>query len=54
MKDERKHGHSARHGNQPAPYTKYGKKPYCYVGESRLANGDLRVKANDSLRNQYA
>lgn len=24
-------GHSARNGNCPAPYTKYGKKPYKYT-----------------------
>ena len=44
---------SARRGNKPAPYTKYGKVPYQYVGEARLANGDLRDKANQSLTNKY-
>ena len=29
-KNERKHGHSARNGNAPAPYTKYKKRRYEY------------------------
>ena len=47
-------GHSARHGNNPAPYTKYDKMPYKYPGEARLARGDLVTKANDRLANKYA
>lgn len=35
MKNEKKHGHSARQGNKPAPYTKYGKVPYRYSDELR-------------------
>lgn len=54
MKNGRKHGHSARNGNSPSPYTKQHKKPYQYNNEARLANGELRVKANDSLDNKYA
>ena len=53
MKNSAKRGHSVRNGNQPAPYTKKNKKPYQYVGESRLANGDLRVKVNDKPSNKY-
>lgn len=53
MKNQPKRGHSARNGNSPAPYTKKDKKPYQYSGESRLANGDLRTKANDKLSNKY-
>ena len=30
VKNEKKHGHSARNGNCPSPYQKYGKKPYHY------------------------
>lgn len=30
MKNNRKQGKSARHGNAPSPYTKYGKTPYKY------------------------
>jgi hypothetical protein len=30
MKNERRHGHSARNGNSPSPYQKYNKKPYHY------------------------
>ena len=29
-KNARKRGKSARNGNRPAPYTKYGKSPYIY------------------------
>lgn len=54
MKRQKLPGKSARRGNQPAPYTKYEKKPFEYTGESRLANGDLKNKANDSLKNKYA
>jgi hypothetical protein len=53
MKNEPKHGHSTRNGNSPSPYQKYDKKPYGYSGEVRLANGDLKVKANDTLKNRY-
>lgn len=53
MKNARKHGHSARNGNSPAPYTKYQKKPESYTGQSRLASGELRTKANDRLQNKY-
>lgn len=34
MKNERRHGKSARNGNAPAPYTKYKKKPYTYQVEA--------------------
>jgi hypothetical protein len=30
MKNPPKSGRSARRGNKPAPYTKYGKTPYKY------------------------
>ena len=54
MKNEPRRGHSAKRGNIPAPYTKYEKKPYSYSGEVRLANGDLKTKANQSIKNKYA
>ncbi len=44
---------TARHGGSPAPYTRYRKVPWAYRWETRLANGDLKVKANQSLRNKY-
>lgn len=43
---------TARSGT--SPYRKYEKRPYQYVGEIRLANGDLKTKANDRLKNKYA
>ncbi len=30
MKNEKKHGRSAKRGNMPSPYTKFKKKPYFY------------------------
>lgn len=53
MKNRTKRGHSVANGNAPAPYTKQQKKPTQYTGEQRLANGDLRVKANDKPSNKY-
>lgn len=53
MKRVKSFGHSARRGNSPSPYEKYLKKPYTYVGEIRLANGDLKTKANQHPRNKY-
>lgn len=52
-KGDPKTGKSSRRGNSPSPYTKYDKKPYQYTNESRFANGDLRVKANDKKSNKY-
>lgn len=44
--------------NARSPYAKYGKRPYEYdfqtkAGRMRLANGDLKVKANDRKSNKY-
>lgn len=63
-KNEPKSGRSMRNGNSAAPYTKHDKRPYPYRGEfsyadgraraqTRLANGDLHTKANDSRGNKY-
>lgn len=55
MKNERKHGRSARQGNKPSPYAKYDKRPYPYVWQgARLANGERKVRANDRKGNRYA
>lgn len=53
MKNHKQHGHSARQGNRPAPYTKYAKQPYAYRGEQRLASGELKTHANDKPGNRY-
>lgn len=55
MKNEKQHGHSARQGNKPSPYHKYQKRPYPYPWQgARLANGELKVHANDKPGNRYA
>lgn len=46
-------GHSARNGNVPSSYTLKGKQPYPYPWEQRLASGELKKAANQSLTNKY-
>ena len=46
-------GRSAVRGNAPSPYTKRRKVPYQYLWEQRLAGGNLREPANQSLSNKY-
>ncbi len=46
-------GHSARNGNAPSPYLKYGKMPYRYSWEQRVSDGNLKQAANQSLTNKY-
>ena len=46
-------GRSARHGRNPAPYTKYGKRPYPYSSEYRTWFYATRAKASKS-NNKYA
>ena len=53
MKRVKSRGKSARRGNSPSTYSKYDKKPYAYSWQQRLASGDLRVKANQHVRNKY-
>lgn len=54
MKRGKSFGHSARRGNASSPYSKYDKKPYDYSHDgTRLASGELKVKANDKLTNRY-
>lgn len=38
MKNAAKTGRSAKRGNKPAPYTKYGKLPYKYAWERAREN----------------
>lgn len=53
MKRQKPIGRSARRGTATSPYEKYNKRPYTYEGQNRLANGQLKVKANDKLGNKY-
>jgi hypothetical protein len=50
MKNEVKHGHSARRGNAVSPYHKYGKAPYRYSDELRQWERKIGKKENEYER----
>ncbi len=46
-------GRCAQRGNAPSPYLKLRKVPHHYPWEQRLADGNLKQAANQSLTNKY-